>query len=266
MEILETKTDIGLIREKNEDATLSIKHPRNKNIKLLIVADGMGGKDYGDIASNFIVSNLNKWFLNKDVKTLNDTEKVEDLLIKYIKKLNNDILKKYGEDKMGTTLTLALINKNKTLLLNVGDSRGYIYKKKRLIQVTEDDSDVWMYYKYGGVKKDHLRYFSNNNVISACIGICKELCVVSSTIIDNDYDMLFLLTDGVTDLITDTKIKKLINKTKKKSLLDAIINEAVNVDQHLHIPFSLKRKYMANFIVPFKGRDNASGAIYIKEV
>ena len=167
---------------------------------------------------------------------------------------------------MGTTLTLALINKNKTLVLNTGDSRGYIYKNKKLIQVTEDDSDVWMYYKYGGVKKDHLRYFSNNNVISACIGICKELCIVSSTIIDNDYDMIFLLTDGVTDLITDRKIKKLINKNKKKSLLDSIINEAVHVDQHLHIPFVLKRKYTANFIVPFKGRDNASGAIYIKEV
>ena len=266
MELLETKTDIGLIREKNEDATLSLKHPRNKNIKLLVVADGMGGKDYGDVASTFIVSHLNKWFLNKDIKTLNDTEKVEDMLIKYIKKLNTDLIKKYGEDKMGTTLTLALINKNKTLVLNTGDSRAYIYKNKKLIQVTEDDSDVWMYYKYSGVKKDHLRYFSNNNVISACIGICKELCTVSSTVIDNDYDMIFLLTDGVTDLITDTKIKKLINKTKKKSLLESIINEAVHVDQHLHIPGTLKRKYTANFIVPFKGRDNASGAIYIKEV
>ena len=80
MEILETKTDIGLIRDKNEDATLSIKHPRNKNIKLLVVADGMGGKDYGDVASTYIVSHLNRWFLNKDIKTLNDTQKVEDLL------------------------------------------------------------------------------------------------------------------------------------------------------------------------------------------
>lgn len=266
MELLDTKTDIGLIRENNEDSVLSIKHPKNKNIKLLIVADGMGGRDCGEIASNYIVDSLNKWFINKDIKVLNDTEKAEDLLKKYIKKLNGNLIKKYGEDKLGTTLTLALINKKNTLVLNTGDSRAYIYKNRKLIQVTEDDSDVWMYYKYGGVKKDHLRYFSNNNVISACIGICPELCTVSSTIIENDYDMIFLLTDGVTDLITDSKIKKLIGKTKKKSLLDAIINEAVNVDQHLHIPLTLKRKYTANYIVPFKGRDNASGAIYIKEV
>ena len=44
MEILETKTDIGLIREQNEDTVLAICHPRNKNIKLLIAADGMGGR------------------------------------------------------------------------------------------------------------------------------------------------------------------------------------------------------------------------------
>ena len=264
MEILDTKTDIGLIREKNEDATLSITHPKNKNIKLLIVADGMGGKEHGDIAANYVIMYLHKWFIHKDIKLLNNNDKVVELLTKYIKTLNTNLIKKYGRDKLGTTLTLALVNRNNTIIFNVGDSRCYIYKNRNLIQVTEDDSDVWMYHKFGGVKKDHLRFFSNNNVITACIGICNELCRVSTTIIDNDYDMIFLLTDGVTDMITDTKIKTLIRKTKKECLLKAIINEAVNVDQKLKIPLTLKRKYTANYIVPFKGRDNASGAIYIK--
>lgn len=264
MEILTTKTDIGRIREKNEDAVLSIRHPKNRNIKLLVVADGMGGKEDGEIAANYVIDSLNKWFIKKEVKELNDTEKINELLTRYIKSLNKNLIKKYGLDKLGTTLTLALVNKNNTLILNVGDSRCYIYKNKKLIQVTEDDSDVWMYHKYGGVKKDYLRYFSNNNVITACIGICNELCKVSSVIIDNNYEMIFLLTDGVTDIITDTKIKTLIRKSNKENLLNNIINEAVNVDQHLKVPLSLKRKYTANYVVPFKGRDNASGAIYIK--
>ena len=264
MEILDTKTDIGLIREKNEDATLSVNHPKNKNIKLLVVADGMGGKSFGDIAANYVISSLNKWFINKTIKELNDNDKVIELLTKYIKTLNKNLIKEYGRDKLGTTLTLALINDNNTIIFNVGDSRAYIYKNRKLIQVTEDDSDVWMYHKFGGVKKDHLRFFSNNNVITACIGICDELCKVSPKVIDNDYDMIFLLTDGVTDMITDTKIKTLIRKTKKEYLLNAIINEAVNVDQNLKVPLTLKRKFTANYVVPFKGRDNASGAIYIK--
>ena len=266
MEILETKTDIGKVRKRNEDSVLAIKHEKSKNIKLLIVADGMGGREHGEIASNYVVTSLEKWFQKKDVEVLNDSELITKLLSRYIKTLNSNLIKKYGEDSLGTTLTLALITKKKTIIINIGDSRAYIYKDKELIQVTEDDSDVWMYYKYGAVKKDDLRYFSNNNIITACIGICKELCTIREYIIPNDYELLLLVSDGVSDLITDTKIKCIIKKTNKEKILDKIVNEAVNVDQRLKIPSRLKRKYLANYIVPFKGRDNASGAIYIKEV
>ncbi len=266
MEILECKTDIGLIRKHNEDCVLAIKHPRNKNIKLLIVADGMGGRDDGEIASNYIVDSLKEWFLKKSEKVLNDNNKIIKQLEEYVIKLNGKLIKKYGKNHLGTTLTLALVNKKKTIIINVGDSRAYIYKNKKLIQITEDNSDVWDYYKYGAVNKDDLRYFSNNSLINACIGLCDELCRISTTVIDNDYEILLLFTDGVTDLITDKKIKYLIKKTEEKQLLEKIINEAVNVDQHLFVPIRLKYKYLANYIVPFKGRDNASGAIYIKNV
>ena len=134
MEVLDTKTDIGLIREQNEDVVLAIPHPDNSKIKLLIAADGMGGKEHGEIASKFVSYSLRKWFLNKDVKTLNDTHKSEQLLKRYIKVLNNNLIKDFGEDKLGTTLTLALINAKETLVLNTGDSRAYIYKDKKLIQ------------------------------------------------------------------------------------------------------------------------------------
>ena len=70
MEIIQTKTDIGLIRDKNEDVVSATEHPRNKNLKLLIAADGMGGKDKGDIAANYVVSSLNRWFYNKDIITI----------------------------------------------------------------------------------------------------------------------------------------------------------------------------------------------------
>jgi len=266
MELLETKTDIGLIRNQNEDVVLACNHPKNKNIKLLIAADGMGGRDKGEIAADYVAKSLEKWFCKKDIKTLNDTEKAEGLLRTYIKRLNSDLIRKYGEDTLGTTLIFALVNKKNTLVLNVGDSRCYIYKKKKLIQVNEDDSDVWMYYKYGGVKKDHLRFFSNNNIVSACIGICSELCTISSYIVENDYDLILLFTDGVTDNITDKRIKYLIKRTPKKELLSRIVEEAVYKDQHFRIPYTLKRKYTANYVIPFPGRDNASGAIYIKEI
>ena len=124
-----------------------------------------------------------------------------------------------------------------------------------------------MYYKatHGDVLKEDLRYFSTSNFINACVGLSDELCKVSKYIISNDYDILLLLTDGVTDLITDKKIKNIIRKSKSEEILNKLIYEAINVDQHLFIPFRLKKKYLASYTVPYTGRDNASGVIYIKK-
>ncbi len=266
MELLQTKTDVGLVREHNEDVVIAIKHPKNKNIKLLIAADGMGGKQKGEVASSYVANSIRDWFIKKDIKIFSNINKTEELLSTYIKTLNQNLIKKYGRDVLGTTLVLAIINKNKTLILNVGDSRAYIYKNRNLIQVNEDDSDVWMYHKFGNVKKDHLRFFSNNSIVTACIGICDELCKVTSYVIENDYEYLLLFTDGVTDNITDKKIKSIIQRTDKKDVLDKIIREAVYIDQHFKIPYVLKKKFLANYVIPFPGRDNASGAIYIKDV
>ena len=174
MEILDTRTDIGLIRDNNEDASIAIYHPKSKNLKLLIVADGMGGKEHGEFASNFVVEKLKKWFIEHDTKTLNDAKKTRDLLIKYIKRLNTEIIKKCGNNRSGTTLTMSIIGKRKSIIANVGDSRAYIYKDQELIQITEDDSDVWYYHKFANIEKEDLRFFSNNNIINAiyAFGVC----------------------------------------------------------------------------------------------
>lgn len=265
--ILQRKSDIGLIREKNEDSALVLNHPKNKSIKLLVIADGMGGKDLGDVASSYVTKSLNDWFINSDENLLKDSKKVEASLKKVVSKCNDDLIKEHGKNKVGTTLTLALVNEKETIVLNIGDSRCYIYKGDKLTQVTEDDSQVWIYYKSGEVKKDDLRYFSTSNYISACIGLSKDLCNASVSVLDNDnYDLILLLTDGVTDLLTDKRIKELIEKHKKKEILDRIIQEAVYVEQDLRIPPRLRRNFSEPFYVPSRGKDNATGAIYIKNV
>lgn len=264
MEILEKRTNIGRLRECNEDFVTFIRHPKNKKYKLLAVADGMGGKTNGDIASSYTIKTINKWFISSDLKLINNNDKVIKIVKELIKKINRDLIDKYGKDTLGTTLSMCIINKNNTLVFNVGDSRTYTYKDDNLLQVTEDDSDVWDYHKYLGIKKDYLRFFTSSNVINACIGINIRLCKITTKIIDNDYDMVLLFTDGVTDLVSDCKISKIIKKSKTNEILDNIINTAVNKNQHLSIPKSLKKKVKAKLSIPVRGRDNASGVIYIK--
>ena len=141
----------------------------------------------------------------------------------------------------------------------------YVVNSDKLTKVTEDNSDVWFYHKYGNINKEDLRYFSTSNFINACIGLTDELCKVSKYVISNDYEILLLLTDGVTDLITDRKIVNIIKKSKSEEILKKLIHEALYVDQHLFVPFRLKNKYLSSYTVPYKGRDNASGVIYIKK-
>ena len=263
--ILQKKTDIGLIREKNEDSGIVLTHPKDDNIKLLAIADGMGGKDLGDVASNYVITQISKWFQKSSVELLEDSFKTSLELKEIINRSNNSLISKYGENRLGTTLTMALINSRETLVLNIGDSRCYIYKNNTLTQVTEDDSQVWLYYKAGEVGKEDLRYFSTSNFISACVGLNKELCNSDIEIIDNDsYELILLVTDGVTDLLTDEKIKSIIDKHKDKDILEKIIQEAVYVEQDLHVPLRLRRTFKEPFYVPSHGKDNASGAIFIK--
>ena len=264
MEVLDKISEIGSYRPTNEDACLYLTHPKNKNYKLLAVADGMGGKEHGEIASNYTIQKLKSWFLKKDLSNLNDNKKIISSITRLIKRINKELILEYGENILGTTLTLAIINKKNTLIFNIGDSRAYIYKNDKLYQITEDDSDVWMYYKYGNVNKEDLRYFAMSNLINACIGLSDALCKISTITIPNDYSEILLLTDGVTDLLTDKKLTKIIRTSKKEDTLKNIINQAVFIDQKLSVPKRLKRKYLANFVIPFTGRDNASGVIYIK--
>ena len=110
-----------------------------------------------------------------------------------------------------------------------------------------------------------MKFFSVSNLITRCVGLTDELCKCSFKIIDNDYDILLLVTDGVTDILNDSKIEEIIKNTPKKNILDTIIREAVYIDQKLEIPEYLKEKYQEYLFKPMHGKDNASGVIYIKE-
>lgn len=266
MSILQAISDIGLLRDINEDYAFCSSHPKDSKIKLLVLADGMGGKSQGDVASQEVVAELEAWFYHEDIGILAEINSVSAILDKTIEKVNKYLITKYGENFLGTTLTLALVGLEKTLFYNIGDSRGYIYKDKELIQVTEDDSGVWSYYKYGDVEKDDLRFFPTNNFITACVGLNEKLCKSKSYIVNNNYEMVLLISDGVSDILGDSDISRIVQKKRrKKELLKEIIDTAVYKDLKLKLPSSLKNKFKGKFNVPLHGRDNASGVIYIKD-
>lgn len=258
-DILTSMTNIGLIRKNNEDCTITKLHPHNKKIKLLAVADGMGGFDKGEFASKFVIKALEQWFINENIKTFDSSILLSKKLHIAITDINNFLyLHEYNKSKCGTTLTCAIVTEKNTIVANIGDSRAYILSNNEIKQITKDDSVVWNYYEHGELNKDELRFHIQNNVITKCIGHIYNVKPSIIKIDNNNYTGLLLFTDGVTDCLSDDKIKFIVDKHNNKDIAKKIIKEAVYKKQNNIIPKGIEFHDIKN------GKDNASVALYIK--
>lgn len=263
--VLQKETHIGLLRATQEDAVVALVHPENDKIKLLAVADGMGGKQYGDVVANYVLEKFGYWFLEQPLSSFSDIDELKEKLTNLVMECNYHFILQYGAEQVGTTLTLALVLKDDTVLVHLGDSRCYFYKNGEIKQMTEDDSDVWLYYKYQHINKEWLRYFSTSNIIHNCIGISLNLCRPHIYIYPNDsYKTLLLTTDGVTDFLTDSILQRILRDDDIRTVSKKIIDEAIFVDQNLFVPSELKKCSYDNYLVPVRGRDNASVVLFSK--
>lgn len=259
-EYLDCRTTTGPRRPNNEDFAATIISPNNDKVKLLVVCDGMGGVDKGEVASKYVTENLVEWFNNFDFS--NGIPGNIHQILKSVIGVINYKLNEYSYHS-GTTLTAALIGDDQTYFVNIGDSRAYRIKDQELCQVTTDDSMVWdQYYKNGtGVyTKDELRFIRRNNIITDCLGN-DSLGKIHIHRLDNDaYDALLLLTDGVTDIVSDEKIRRLYINSNYDEFLDILLNEACNGESE----FFENREEDAIFCSTTPGKDNATAAMYLK--
>jgi len=256
-DILDSLSDVGLSRGNNEDSVITITHPGNPSLKLLAVADGVGGKENGEVASSFAIDTLREWFINTPGHKLENSNYLKRNIEKTIKFINN-FLYLAKNDECSTTLTCAVINANDTIIANVGDSRAYIVTGEEMTQVTRDDSLVWYYYEQGELSKDQIRFHKGSSLITKSIGSDLDVDPEISRIPNKNYKGLLLCTDGVTDCLSDSKLAQLVIRGRKSNLAQNIINEAVYGNPPKRAP---KGK---EFHIPMNGKDNASVALYLK--
>ena len=258
-DILTSISNPGLIRKNNEDSAIVLKHPLNNNIKLLAVADGIGGNHKGEYASQYVIERLCNWFINENINTFSTYHNLYRNLYNKITTINNELyIDEYNKSRCGTTLTCAIVTEKETIVANIGDSRAYILNNNEIKQVTKDDSLVWQYYEKGILSKDELRFHINSSLITKCIGHEYNVNPTISRINNNDYNCLLLLTDGITDCLSDKKIKFIVDKNNGKNIAKALINESVYKKQNDNIPKGIEFKKVRN------GKDNATVALYVK--
>ena len=144
-------TNVGLVREKNEDFCYASEN----NLKLFIVADGMGGYNGGEIASK-LATETAKNYIEENIKTVsNDTGKILDIIKKAIEYANKVVYEKSQEDSelngMGTTMEICLIIEDELYIGHIGDSRIYRIRDNIMQKLTEDHSYVQELVKEGTI-------------------------------------------------------------------------------------------------------------------
>lgn len=253
-------TMIGKVRENQEDAVLLVKDKDIQNFKMMVVADGMGGKQKGEIASHIIITKLKEWFeslnMEEKEKYFKDITSIEDNLKGKIQEVSFDVdWHLYGMG--GATIVCAIIGNNNTIIANVGDSRAYIIKNGKLEQVTIDDAIVQEEYEMGNIpNKDAMRFHREVSGITQAVGMGIIDNIHTKILNNKNYDMLLLFSDGVTDCLSEEDIAVICNTTDRKGLAKTIAQKAVEHDSIS--PNVLYEEYVDyNLYVP-GGKDNTT--------
>lgn len=207
------KSDIGKAREMNQDSYY-ISDLENDELKLYILADGMGGYKGGEIASALAVANVKNYIVNHFKKTKKDKENLLKLLRNAIEYANKVIYEKANLDEelhdMGTTLDICLIYNNRVFIGHVGDSRVYRIRKNIMRKLTTDHSYVEKLVKEGTITKEEAYNHPKKNMLMKALG-CHSL--VEPDVICKGFmkdDILLMCSDGLTNMLRENEIYNLL--------------------------------------------------------
>ncbi|MDF2590931.1 MAG: protein serine/threonine phosphatase [Clostridia bacterium] len=227
------KSDIGLVRKVNEDDflclklndLLKIKNPE-ADLYLCVVADGMGGRNAGEVASSMAVNEIVEFIKEKHINVLLEKgtpeEQIFDLIREAIRYSNDCIYKKSLLNSefigMGTTLSMILIKENTLFYGHVGDSRIYIIRKNEITKITEDHSLVAELVKQGTIKPEEAVSHPQKNIITRALGTEYniEADLGKHEMVQGDY--VLLCSDGLSNLIEDNEIMKIVLSAKDVDL------------------------------------------------
>lgn len=205
------KTDVGQIRMTNEDQAYAIANSKGR--VLLLVCDGMGGQNRGDLASNLASTILGEEFKRFPKLANKTTDRF--WLRNAIKKANNAIFEESFKNPqykgMGTTLTAILVNDTYLTIAQLGDSRAYMIKDGKLEQLTEDQTYVDYLYKSGQITEDEMKTNPKRHVLLNALGVYPSVNVDIKTI-EYSHESLLLCSDGLYNNVSPLDIES-ISKT-----------------------------------------------------
>lgn len=260
-------TDMGCKRTNNED---NLFHEfAGESDMLILVADGMGGHNCGEVASQVVVDTF-RGFSETLAKILQKPEMAADrakmsgaicsLLDETIQQANDNIIEKAATNddyhNMGTTATAAYICDGTMYFGHVGDSRAYLVRGGRLRQLTNDHSLVAEQVRIGLIKKEDAEKHPQKNILTRALGINDIVKVDTFREQTKEGDIIILCSDGLTNPVPDNEIlyyalssatseetcRRLVDRAKENGAPDNVTVLVYRVKEK-----SLFRKFMGWF-------------------
>lgn len=203
------KSDIGRVRTKNEDYVGLFQN--KVGIKFAIIADGLGGHKGGDVASEMAVSYLGYRFEETKFDEPNEGREWLKLEVNKENKMILERAQQYEDlNGMGTTLVCAMFFGDSYLLGNIGDSRGYLYREGKLVQLTEDHSFVNELVKRGQISSEEAKHHPQKNIITRTLGVSENANLDEKILKLKKCDLLLLCSDGLTNMVEDEQIAQVL--------------------------------------------------------
>jgi protein phosphatase len=224
---LHAAVDPGRARSNNEDAVAT-----DDAVSLAVLADGMGGYNAGEVASNmatsFISTELGRWLREASAQA-SDAE-VRRAMDICVDNANRAIFNAANSNPqyagMGTTLVVALFRDHRLLVGHVGDSRAYRLRGGRLQQITRDHSLLQEQIDAGLITPEQAAFSANKNLVTRAVGV--EDTVLLETHLHDvaPGDLYLMCSDGLSDMLDDATIGQVLQTGESladtaRALIDA---------------------------------------------
>ncbi|MBQ9814713.1 MAG: Stp1/IreP family PP2C-type Ser/Thr phosphatase [Lachnospiraceae bacterium] len=199
-------TDIGLVRQYNQDYSLECDEPIGNLENLYVVCDGLGGRNAGEYASQIAAENF------FDLSEFSDAKLPLSIFKEAITKVNSLVLnesKKPEYQGMATTLVACTVSDDTAYFVNVGDSRAYIFGDE-VTQVTWDHSYVSELVRRGQITKDEARTHAKNNIITRAVGAEETVEPDYFQAYLEDDEIILLCSDGLYNMVGEDDLHEVI--------------------------------------------------------
>lgn len=216
-------TNVGNYRKNNEDS-----YYVNESKNLYVLADGMGGHLAGERASKMATEIIGQDFAkDREIKSIDDAI---EILSSSIRDANKKIFESSQENEdyrgMGTTLSSGIILEDVLIYSNIGDSRIYRINEE-MEQITQDDSFVNYLIEIGEITEEEAKNHPKKNVLTKAMGTTSDIEVIVNTLDIKDKDVFLFCSDGLTNMVSDEEIFKIVKENSPEEARDMLLNLAL---------------------------------------